>query len=372
MIERALLSVLQKKLFRQKAIVIMGARQTGKTTLIKQLTKGQKAVLWLNADSYAVRQQLEDMSVAKWEGIVGRSKIVVIDEAQRIEDIGLKAKLFVDNFIDKQLILTGSSSFELSNKINEPLTGRKWEYQLFPLSFSELRERNGLVAELEHLPLRLVYGSYPEVVNNKADAKEILTLIADSYLYKDVLEWERIKKPDKLVKLLQALSYQIGNLVSFNELGQLVGLDNETVEKYIVLLEQARVVFRLGSYSRNLRNELKYSRKIYFYDNGIRNALINNFNDINMRQDNGHLWENWIMSEFVKKNCYTGNYVSPYFWRTTDKKEIDYLEESDGRLKAFEFKWNPKKKASQTNSFKETYPDSEFVTINPENFYDYL
>lgn len=372
MIERALLSVLKGRLFGQKAIVIMGARQTGKTTLIKQLTGEQKDVLWLNADSAIVRQQLENLSVAKWASIIGKSKIVVIDEAQRIEDIGLKAKLFVDNFTDIQLILTGSSSFELSNKINEPLTGRKWEYQLFPLSFGELRDSNGLIAELENLPVRLVYGSYPDVINNKADAKEILTLITDSYLYKDVLEWERIKKPDKLVKLLQALAYQVGNLVTFSEIGQLVGLDNETVEKYIVLLEQARVVFRLGSYSRNLRNELKFSRKIYFYDNGVRNALINNFTDIDLRSDNGALWENWIVSEFRKKNCYAGNYVSSYFWRTTDKKEIDCLEESNGVLKAYEFKWNPKKKSRQPSSFRDSYPDTEIITINPMNFYEYL
>ena len=372
MIQRTLLSVLEQKMFRGKTIIIMGARQTGKTTLIKQLTQGRNDVLWLNADINAVRQQLDNLTIAKWNNIIGKNKIVVIDEAQRIEDIGIKAKLVVDNLTDIQLIITGSSSFELANKVNEPLTGRKWEYQLFPLSFGELREHHGLMDELQALPIRLVYGSYPEVVNNQADAKEILAMLTDSYLYKDVLEWERIKKPDKIVKLLQALAYQIGNLVSFNELGQLVGLDNETVEKYIVLLEQARVVFRLGSFSRNLRNELKFSRKIYFYDNGIRNALINNFTDIELRPDNGALWENWIISEFMKKNCYTSNYVSSYFWRTTDQKEVDYLEEGNGVLKAYEFKWNPKKKSKQQNTFRAAYPNTEIVTINPENFYEFL
>ena len=322
MIERSLDKLIAEKLFKGKAIVLIGARQVGKTTLLKNLVKGMGSLIWLNGDDIEVRTLLQNVSTMKLKSLLGKNKTLVIDEAQRIENIGLKMKLVTDNFVDVQLILTGSSSFDLANKINEPLTGRKWEYTLFPLSFGELANHNGTFDEIRHLPLRLVYGSYPDVVNNPGDEREILMQLTNSYLYKDILEWERIRKPDKLVRLLQALAFQVGSEVSLNELGTLVELDKNTVEKYITLLEQTQVIFRLPSLSRNMRNELKMSRKVYFHDNGIRNALISNFSDIDTRNDVGALWENWIISELRKKRHYEQDYVNTYFWRTTRRTGV--------------------------------------------------
>lgn len=372
MIERDLDKVIAERLFKGKAIVLIGARQVGKTTLLQKLVKGQENLIWLNGDDIEVRTMLQNVSTMKFKTLLGQNKIMVVDEAQRIENIGLKMKLITDNFKDVQLILTGSSSFDLANKINEPLTGRKWEYTLFPLSFGELANHNGTFDEIRHLPLRLVYGSYPDIINNPGDEKEILMQLTNSYLYKDILEWERIKKPDKLVRLLQALAYQAGSEVSLTELGNLVELDKNTVEKYITLLEQTQVIFRLSSLSRNMRNELKMSRKIYFYDNGIRNALISNFSDIDARNDIGALWENWMISELKKKRHYEQDYANTYFWRTTQQQEIDYIEEKDGHFTAYEFKWNPQKKAKISQTFLHAYPNTTIQTVNRDNFYEFL
>lgn len=340
--------------------------------MVKTLLGNRDDVLWMNGDEQLVRDMLETVSVAKYKSITGGKNIIVIDEAQRIADIGIKTKLLTDNLKDKQVVLTGSSSFELANKINEPLTGRKWEYRLYPLSFHELSSHFGMMEEMQHLPIRLVYGCYPDVVCNPGNEREVLAQLADSYLYKDILEWERLKKSDKLVKLLQALAYQIGSEVSYSELGTLVGLDKGTIEKYISLLEQAYVIFRLGSFSRNLRNELKFAKKVYFYDNGIRNALIHNFADTGIRTDMGELWENYMISELRKRADYAHSYASSYFWRTADKKEIDYIEEADGQLKAYEFKWNPKKKGKKIQSFIDSYPGTELLTVSRDNYFEIL
>jgi len=372
MIERKLQKVIKDRFFNGKAIVLIGARQVGKTTLLQELTNGANDILWLNGDELATRTLLQEVSVEKFRSLIGSKKIMVVDEAQRIENIGLKMKLITDHLPEVQLILTGSSSFELANRVNEPLTGRKWEYTLFPLSFAEMAEHTNAFDEIKHLPLRLVYGYYPDVVTHPGDEKEVLKQITDSYLYKDILEWERVKKSDKLVKLLQSLAFQVGSEVSLTELGQQVDLDKNTVEKYIVLLEQAQVIFRLGSLSRNLRNELKTARKIYFYDNGVRNALINNFNDLALRNDTGALWENWMISELAKKRSYNRQFVNRYFWRTTQQQEIDYIEEADGHFTAYEFKWSPKKKAKISQTFLKAYPNTEITTVNPDNFYTLL
>ena len=372
MIERKLQKVIKDRFFNGKAIVLIGARQVGKTTLLQELTNGANDILWLNGDELATRTLLQEVSVEKFRSLIGSKKIMVVDEAQRIENIGLKMKLITDHLPEVQLILTGSSSFELANRVNEPLTGRKWEYTLFPLSFAEMAEHTNAFDEIKHLPLRLVYGYYPDVVTHPGDEKEVLKQITDSYLYKDILEWERVKKSDKLVKLLQSLAFQVGSEVSLTELGQQLDLDKNTVEKYIVLLEQAQVIFRLGSLNRNLRNELKTARKIYFYDNGVRNALINNFNDLALRDDTGALWENWMISELVKKRSYDRQFVNRYFWRTTQQQEIDYIEEADGHFTAYEFKWSPKKKAKISQTFLKAYPNTEIMTVNPDNFYTLL
>jgi hypothetical protein len=369
MIKRILHDVIKQRLYKGKAIVLIGARQVGKTTLLKEIFPTQNDMLWFNADDLPVRDFFSNVTIERYRSMIGKNKIVVIDEAQRIENVGIKMKLITDNFPGIQLVVTGSSSFELANKINEPLTGRKFEYELFPLSFNEMVNDIGLFAEIQKLPIRLVYGMYPDVVCNPGDEKEILNQLTNSYLYKDILEWERIKKPDKLVKLMKALAYQIGSEVSYNELSQIVEIDKGTIEKYINLLEQTKIIFRLPSYSRNLRNELKFGRKIYFCDNGIRNALINNFSDMELRQDAGPLWENFMISELRKYNHYTHNYCNTYFWRTTQKQEIDYIEEKDGKLTAYEFKWNPKKKSRVSSTFTSAYPESIVKTINPDNFY---
>lgn len=364
--------LIAKKMFSGKAIVLIGARQVGKTTLLKESLRGEERVAWLNGDDLETRTLMENITVERYRSMLGDSRVVVIDEAQRIGDIGLKCKLLTDNFPDLQLIVTGSSSLDLANKVNEPLTGRKWEYRLFPMSYAELAAHHGAMQEWKKLPIRLVYGCYPDVVCNPGSEREVLNNLTDSYLYKDVLEWERIKRPDKVVKLLQALAYQVGNEVSANELSRMVELDRSTVEKYINLLEQAQVIFRLGAFSRNLRTEIKSGRKIYFYDNGIRNALIGNLSDLDTRADAGALWENYMVSELMKKNSYGQAYARPYFWRTTQQQEIDYLEERDGKLTAYEFKWSPTKKAKVSRTFLNAYPEVEVSTVHRENYMEFL
>nr|WP_297167018.1 ATP-binding protein [uncultured Dysgonomonas sp.] len=372
MIHRLLEDTVKDKLNKGKAIILMGARQVGKTTLIKELFKGSDEMIWLNGDELDVQNLFENISSTRLKYIFGNKKYAVIDEAQRIKDIGLKLKLITDELPEVQLIATGSSSFDLANQVNEPLTGRKWEYKMYPISFAEMVMNHGLLDEKRLIPHRLVYGYYPDVVNNPGNEKEILKQLSDSYLYKDILMWEQIKKPEKLLKLLQAIAFQIGNQVSYSELGQISGLDSKTVEKYIILLEQCFVIFRLGSFSRNLRNELKNSKKIYFYDNGIRNAIIADFSLAENRHDTGALWENYIISERQKKLEYDLLWRNSWFWRTKDQSEIDYIEEGDGQINAFEFKWNPSAKYKTPKQFLESYSGSTFGVITPNNMEDFL
>lgn len=372
MIERLLYKTIENKLFVGKIIILTGARQVGKTTLLKQLLRQKEGVLWLNGDELQVQNLFANASADRLLSEFSNSKIVILDEAQRIENIGLRLKLIADSDSEVQVIATGSSAFELANKVNEPLTGRKWEYQMFPLSFGEMVEHHGKLKEMRMLPRRIIYGYYPEVVTNDGNEVEILKLLTDAYLYKDILSWESIKHPDKLQTLLRALAYQVGSQVSYNELSQMCSMDSKTVERYINLLEQCYIIFRLPSFSRNLRHELKSSRKIYFYDNGIRNALIADYRAPEVRQDIGSLWENFVVAERMKSNEYYNRWVNRYFWRTKQQQEIDYLEESGGELHAYEMKWNPRAKASITKTFTEAYPNSEFQVITPDNISDFL
>ncbi len=372
MIKRILEGTLQQRLWHGKAIILFGARQVGKTTILKDLFQGRDDVLWLNGDEQDVRRMFENASSTMLGTIIGKKKIVVIDEAQRIANIGLCIKLITDNIADVQVVATGSSAFDLSSKIKEPLTGRKLEYWMFPISFGELVEHHGLLEEKRLLSHRLVYGSYPDVVNNVGDERTVLTELADSYLYKDILMFDRIKKSDRLVKLLQALAFQIGSEVSYNELAQTCGLDPKTVESYVTLLEQSYIVFRLGSFSRNLRNELKFSRKIYFWDCGIRNAVIGNYQMVESRMDTGALFENYIVSERLKKLRYDKSYAKSYFWRSKTKQEIDYIEDIDGQLSAVEMKWNPNRKAALPLSFSRSYGDVDFKVVTRENYESFL
>jgi predicted AAA+ superfamily ATPase len=352
----------------RKAVVLLGARQVGKTTLLRSLFAEDSNVLWLNGDTSNAHVLLTAQSVEQLRVIIGRHNVLVIDEAQRIPDIGIVLKLVIDNIPQVKVIATGSSSLDLASKTAEPLTGRKRQFALFPLSFAEMAAHHGLLAESNLLQHRLVYGYYPDIVNSPGEERRLLQELSDSYLYKDILALDKIKKSEQLTRLLRALAFQIGSQVSYTELGQLCGLDNKTVEKYITILEQTFVIFRLGSYSRNLRNELKASRKIYFTDNGIRNALIADFRPIDLRDDIGKLWENFLVSERFKRNAYAESYANSWFWRTTAQQEIDYIEEQDGHLSAFEFKWNPSAKTKQPKAFQAAYPDSSFEIVNRENF----
>ncbi len=372
MIRRSLEIKIKEKIGSNKAIIILGSRQTGKTTLLKSMFSKLNKPLWIDAEEARSQSLFRERSVQRFSSVFAPYNTIVIDEAQAISDIGIKLKLIIDNLPGKQIIATGSSAFELANKVNEPLTGRKWEYYLFPLSFQEMVNENGLWAEKANLDKRLIFGMYPEVVTSVGREKEILQQLANSFLYKDILMWENIKKPEKIIQLLQALALQIGQQVSFNELSQLLNLKSETVEKYIRLLEQTFVIFRLGSFKRNIRNELKKSKKIYFYDNGIRNALIANFSMPDVRQDIGALWENFMISERIKYNHYNNVWANSWFWRTKSQQEIDYLEEMDGKLYAFEFKWNAKKKVNPPLSFQKAYPEFEFQVVNPENFEEFI
>ena len=372
MIERILEKQILAKINKKKAIILMGPRQVGKTTLLKSLFEKSTEIIWLNGDEPDIQSIFENISSKRLEAIIGNKKMIIIDEAQRIPEIGLKMKLITDQLLNVQLIATGSSAFELSNKLNEPLTGRKWEFKMYPISFQEMVNHHGLLNEIRLLPHRLIYGFYPDVVNHPGNEKEILKQLSDSYLYKDLLMIDQIKKPSALVKLLQALALQIGSQVSYHELAQICGLDGKTIEKYMMLLEQSYIIFRLTSFSRNQRNELKRSRKVYFFDNGIRNSLIANFEQIENRTDIGALWENYLVSERVKYLAYQQKWVNNWYWRTTEQQEIDYVEEENGQLSAYEFKWNPKAKGSIPNSFKKTYPTATINIIHRENFEQFL
>ncbi len=374
MIHRQLQKTIEDRLFNGKAIILIGARQVGKSTLFSQIASTRKeSILHLNCDEPEVKELLTDLNTSEIKLLVGQHKIIMIDEAQRVPNIGMTLKRIIDNLPDIQLLVAGSSSFELHNKLNEPLTGRKYEYNLYPISTAELLNTNGLIATKQVLESRLIYGSYPDILNHLNNAKELLMNIANSYLYKDLLSLDDIRRPALLEKILVALALQIGSEVSYNEIAQTVGSDSKTVEKYIDLLSKCYIIFQLNAFSRNIRTELKKSKKIYFYDNGIRNAILQNFAPIALRQDIGALWENFIISERIKANHYNQRYVKSYFWRTTTQQEIDYIEECDGAFSIFEMKWNPKK-ANTTipQSFQKNYTVNEITIITPNNYLEHI
>ena len=374
MYKRDLQSVIQERCFQGKAIILLGARQVGKTTLLKKIIQEQHVeALYLNCDEPQTVAAFTNCNLKELQMIVGANKFVVIDEAQKVDNIGLTLKLIVDNMPDVQVIATGSSAFELRNCLNEPLTGRKYEYQMFPISSKEIYQSSGYLDLKGLLETRLIYGSYPDILNHANDARELLRMLTDSYLYKDILATDNLRKPDVLDKLLRALAFQVGSEVSYNELAQTVGTDSKTVERYIELLEKCYIIFRLHGLSRNLRNELKKAKKIYFYDNGVRNAVIQQFAPLELRNDAGALWENFFISERVKRNHYQLNYCNTYFWRTKSQLEIDYIEEQNGQMTVFEMKWNPKKtNTSIPEAFLKAYDVKETVIITPDNYLDYL
>lgn len=372
MITRDIEQCIKNDFNKGKIILLVGARQVGKTTLFCSVIEQEKDVLFLNCDNYDDRIDLENKSTTELKNLIGSHKIVVIDEAQRVNNIGLTLKMIADMKLNVQVLATGSSSLELSSKIKEPATGRMYEYNLYPLSLREMANHTSQREEQRLLEQRMIFGLYPEIVNNPSDNKRLLTTIANNYLYKDLLEYKGIKKPELLNKLVRALALQLGSEVSYNELSKLLGVDKETVETYIDLLEKCYVVFRLSSYSRNLRTEIKKGKKIYFYDNGIRNALISNYAPLELRQDVGALWENLMISERVKRNSYNRNYAQMFFWRTQQQQEVDLIEEVDGKILAYEFKWNPTKISKLPEVFNKTYPNTEYRIINKENFWDFV
>jgi uncharacterized protein len=373
MITRALQKKLEKRLDFKKAFLIFGPRQVGKTTLAKAFAESlQEEFEYFSGDSIVTRTLWSMSTIEALKQSFGHKKVVILDEAQMIEQVGLICKQLIDAEMGIQFIITGSSSLTIADKTQEPLTGRKWEYFLYPISSGELMEYQGVPQFLNLLPQYLVYGMYPEVVVNILDAKEILTNIAGSYLYKDVLALVGLKRPQLLEKILKALALQVGSEVSLNELANLVSADVKTVDNYIYLLEQVFVVYRLGALSRNERNEISTKKKIYFYDNGIRNALIGNFNPIVTRNDIGALWENFLMTERKKLLAYNGFHGRTYFWRNKQQAEVDYIEEIDGNIYAFEFKWNPEAKSKFPQAFLDSYQPAETKIIHRENFWQWL
>ncbi|WP_127140149.1 ATP-binding protein [Flagellimonas marinaquae] len=370
MVKRILKEKITKKLDTGKAVILIGPRQVGKTTLINSILENRKH-LFLNGDDSTVRTLLTNANTEELKQIIGNNTTVFIDEAQRIENIGITLKLITDQFKNVQLLVSRSSAFELNNQTSEPLTGRKWEYHLYPISWAEFENSMGYLKSEQQFHLRILYGMYPDVINNLGDEIEVLKELTNSYLYKDILAFSGIRKPQVLEKLLRALALQIGNEVSFNELSQLIGVDKNTVSNYIEILEKGYVIFRLTSFNRNLRNEIKTNQKIYFYDTGVRNALIGNFNTLESRTDVGNLWENFLISERLKKLSYQNSLANAYFWRTKNQQEIDYVEEASGKITGYEFKWNPKAKVRIPKPFVDIY-DSNVKIVNRSNFREFL
>jgi len=372
-INRILKEELAKRIDRKKAIILLGPRQVGKTTLVRELAlQLDTGFLLLSGDEIQTVEFLSNANLNFLRSFIGNSKVIVIDEAQRIPNIGLTLKLMIDHFSGVQIIVTGSSSLELASSVNEPLTGRKWEFQMFPISWQELLSWQGLAKALPKLENLLVFGSYPEILTHPGQEVPLLQNLSSSYLYKDLLNFQGIRRPELLQKLLQALAWQIGSEVSFNELSRTVQADKATVSNYIDLLEKAFIIFRLHPFNRNLRSEISSSRKIFFIDNGMRNSIIGNYAALGNRNDVGQLWENFLISERQKLLSYHGFYGKTYFWRTTRGQEIDYIEEIDGKVYAFEFKWNPNTKPKFSKNFIETYQPTLNQTIHKENFWQWL
>jgi uncharacterized protein len=369
-IQRIISTALLEDWDNKKVIVLLGPRQVGKTTLIHHLVKNKNA-LWLNGDDPQTRITFLDANFSFLLQMVAEYEVIVIDEAQRIENIGVIIKMLVDAKLNKQFIVTGSSSLDLANQINEPLTGRKWEHQLFPLSWEEVKSHYTFANAITRLEEFLIYGMYPEVVTETKKRKVLLQL-SGSYLYQDILELTNIKKPDLLMKLLHALALQLGNEVSYNELSKILGVDRMTVVNYIDLLEKVFVVYRLHPYSTNQRNEVTAKPKIYFYDNGIRNAIIGQFQPIKNRQDVGALFENFFIGEKMKQLNYQGFYGKTHYWRNTQQAEIDFIEVLENEITAYEIKYSPMKKVIFSKSFTSHYHPKDTFVIHKDNFWEHL
>lgn len=358
-----------------KVVVLLGSRRTGKTILLKTiLAQLNEKHLLLNGDDFTTISLFEPRTVEHFKSMLGNIKLLVIDEAQQIPEIGNSLKLIVDNIPEIRVLITGSSAFDMLNKIGEPLTGRKTTFYLYPFSQEEYNQTENIVETKSKLNERLIFGNYPELIHleGKQDKTNYLKELASSYLLKDILTFEGIKNADKILNLLKLIAFQIGKEVSLHELGRQLGIHKNTVDKYLDLLSKTFVIFSINAFSRNLRNEISKSKRWYFYDNGIRNILIENVNSLQSRNDIGELWENYLVSERLKFQQYNQLLCSNYFWRTYQQQEIDWIEEREGKLFAYEIKWSAKKKAKVPTSWKKGYPESSFEVINQENYLNWI
>ncbi len=371
MYPRKITALIEQELNKPEIILLFGARRTGKSTILNMLKEKHPSMQIFDCDNPVIHDVLQTKNTETIKSLFTKGKIIAFDEAQTVTDIGLILKLLYDDRESElKFIATGSSSFDLSNKTGEPLTGRNISFNLFPLALPEIKEKTGMLKVMERLDDFLVYGTYPGIIDlNKTDKTKRLLQLSSDYLFKDILKFERLKNPDILRQLLKALALQVGSQVSVQELAQLLKISAVTVERYLDLLQKSFIIYKLPSYSGNLRNEIKKSKKYYFYDNGIRNALINNFNPVSNRSDAGALWENFCVVEMLKKVEYEQRFSNLYFWRTYDGAEIDLIEEKDGSLYAYEFKWNPKRKVSLSKSFAEKYNVKGFKLITRENVF---
>lgn len=375
LLKRAIEDEVLKYLRPNKIVVLLGPRRVGKTVLIQQiLNRISEPYLLLHGEDQDVRRQLEYRSTQRYKNIIGGKSLLIIDEAQKIPEIGNVLKLMVDTIAGIKILATGSSAFDLEKFTGEPLTGRKHTFYLFGLSEKELNQTENIFEKEANLRNRLVYGNYPELIHleDLQERKAYLDELIKSYLLKDILEFDLIRNSEKILQLLRLIAYQLGSEVSFTELGKQLGISKNTVERYLNLLSKVYIIHSVGAWSRNLRKEIVKGKKWYFFDNGIRNALIGDMKPIENRNDVGLLWENYIISERIKYKQYEKMLVYNYFWRTYDQQEIDWIEDREGKLHAYEFKWNPYKKAKLPNLFKETYPNSEFEVISRENFLEWV
>lgn len=373
MIKRSIEKLIDSKLFKGKIIILYGARQVGKTTLLQNyFNKYPDISIFYNCDDPVDREFLSDLNSEKVKAIIKNKKLILIDEAQRVKNIGISLKIIADKYKEIQIIASGSSSFELSNEVNEPLTGRKFEYQVYPFSVYEIVNEYGEIEFKKKLENQIIYGMYPDIVINPDSTKESLLSLTNSYLYKDIFQWQHIRKPEILDKLLKAIALQIGSEVSYSELAGLIGVKGDTIAVYLQLLEKAFVIYRLGSFSRNLRNELKKAQKIYFWDTGVRNAIIGNFTPLDLRSDKGALWENYLISERLKRNNNINYFCNSYFWKTTQQQEIDYIEECNGELFAFEIKFSHLQKARFPTTFTGNYNVRKTEIITSENYLKFV
>ncbi len=375
-LKRALLPQLQDYLIPGKVLVLYGPRQVGKTTLVHALMDATSLrSRFVNADELLYREALASQDRQKLGEVLGNAELLIIDEAQRVAEIGLNLKILVDGFPQTRIVATGSASFDLANKISEPLTGRKITFTLYPISYQEIVQEFGSLEARNQLERWLVWGGYPDMVtaDNPDLRARLLGELVGSYLYRDILELEGIRRSEKIVDLLRLIAFQIGQEVSIAELATNLALNRQTVERYLDLLEKVFVIFRVDGFSRNLRKEITKNSRYYFYDNGVRNSLIQNFNPLNLRNDTGQLWENFLMVERRKANQLAKRQVNSYFWRTYDRKEIDYIEEFGGQLSGYEFKWGSGSLRQATKTeFLNAYPGSALSTVNQKNFGDFL